>query len=231
MKTTRKIRHISLLAGVFFLAMFSLHAEGYIPSTQWPYWYDEFQEGTVFFSGDQKSKQELLNIHLLHGTLHYLEGDRIKQSDPRGIEKIVIAADTFLYMEGELVQLIQEKNGSCLVKQIRIDKECLTANQTGAYGMGASSSAVQQLTSIQLDGISNLSYTQMKLEKPKGKELKLIETYYLIRTGQPVRVTRKDLEKSLPTADRIAFKAFVKQHKIKWKEETSLLQLLDFFDK
>lgn len=231
MKIIRKIKHISILSGVFFLWVLSLHAEGYTPSTKWPYWYGEFKEGTVFFSGNQQSKQERLNVHLLHGTLHYLDGDHIKQSDPRHIERIVIEGDTFWYMEGELVQLIKETDGSCLVKQIRIDKESLVTSQTGAYGMGTSSSAIQQLTSIQLNGISNLSHTQMKLEKSEGKELKLLTTYYLLLNGQPIRATRKDLEKSLSTANRLSFKTFIKQNKIKWKEEASLIQLLDFFNK
>lgn len=226
----RKIRSISLFLGGFFLWMLSAHAEGYTPSTKWPYWYDQFREGIVFFSGDQKSKRELLNIHLLHNTLHYLDGDHIKQSDPRTIEKIVIATDTFLYMDGGLVQLIKETPTIRLVKQVRIDKESLAAAQTGAYGMGASSSAVQQLTSIQLNGVSNLSHTQMKLEKEEGKELRLIRIYYLLRHGQAVRATRKEVEKSLSVADQISFKAFVKQNKIKWKEEASLQKLLDFFD-
>lgn len=226
-----KIRHLSMLLGALFFWMFSVYAEGYAPSTLWPYWYDEFQEGTVFFSGDQQSKQTLLNIHLLHSTLHYLNGDHIRQADPRTIEKVVIATDTFLYGDGEWVELIKETPTVRLVKAVRIDKESLAAAQTGAYGMAASAAAVQSLTSIQLNGISNLSHTQMKLEKEDGKKLKLIPTYYLLLNGQSVRATRKDVEKSLSAADRISFQAFVKQNKIKWKEEASLQKLLDFFDK
>lgn len=227
----RSLRCTGLLLGGLFFCLLSLWAKGYIPTTKWPYWYNEFRKGTVYFSDNRNSKEELLNIHLLHGSLHYLDGDRIKQSDPRLIKQIVISADTFFYLEGELVQWVKRKGNTSLIKQIRIDKESLGSAQTGAYGMNASSSAIQQLTSIQMNGMSNLNHTQMKLEKEEGKELQLIETYYLLRNEKRIRATRKELEKSLSATEKASFKAYVKQHQIKWKEEASLIKLLDFFDK
>lgn len=227
----RQIKSTGLLLGGLFFCMLSLHAKGYIPTTKWPYWYDEFQKGTVFFSDNRQSKEEFLNIHLLHGSLHYVDGDHIKQSDPRHIKQIVMAADTFLYLEGELAQLVKRKGSACLFKQIRIDKESLEASPTGAYGMNTSAAATQQLTSLQMNGMSNLNHTQMKLEKQGGKELRLIQTYYLLVGGEPVRATRKNLEQSLSGAETTSFRSFIKQNKIKWKEEASLIKLLDFFDK
>lgn len=225
----REIRRGSLALWGLYLWSLLACAQGYTPSTKWPYLYDEFQQGTVFFSDGQASRQQMLNIHLLHSTLHYLDGDKIKQTDPRGITTVVIAADTFLYNEGELVRLLKTNGPTSLIKQVAIDMEALNKGQSGAYGMETSSSAVNQLTSFQVNGISNLSHTQMKLEKAEGKELTLKETFYLIRNDRRIRVTRKEIEKSLPDSERPRFKAFVKQHKIKWKEDNSLIQLLDFF--
>lgn len=225
----RRIRRGGL--ALWGLCLWSLLAcaQGYTPSTKWPYLYEEFQQGTVFFSDGQASGPQMLNIHLLHNTLHYLDGDKIKQTDPRGIITVTIAADTFLYNEGELVRLLKRNGQASLTKQITIDLEALNKGQSGAYGMETSSSAVKQLTSFEVNGIANLSHTQLKLERAEGKELTLKETYYLIRKNGSVRATRKEIEKSLPDSEREHFKAFVKQHKIKWKEGNSLIQLLDFF--
>lgn len=225
----RGIRRGSLVLWGLYLWSLLTCAQGYTPSTKWPYLYNEFQQGTAFFSDGQVSRQQMLNIHLLHSTLHYLDGDKIKQTDPRGIETIVIATDTFLYSEGELVRLLKRNRQASLIKQVAIDMEALNKGQSGAYGMETSSSAVKQLTSFEVNGLSNLSHTQMKLEKAEGKELSLKETYYLILNGRSIRATRKEIEKSLSDSERPRFKAFVKQHKIKWKEDNSLIQLLDFF--
>lgn len=225
----RRIRCGGLALWGLYLWSLLACAQGYTPSTKWPYLYEEFQQGTVVFSDGQASRQQMLNIHLLHSTLHYLDGDKIKQTDPRGIVTVVIAADTFLYNEGELVRLLKRNGQAALAKQAAIDMEALNKGQSGAYGMETSSSAVRQLTSFEVNGIANLSHTQMKLEREEGKEVPLKETYYLIRKDRSVRATRKEIEKSLPDSERERFKAFIKQHKIKWKEDNSLIHLLDFF--
>lgn len=225
----RQTRRGGLALWGLYLSSLLACAQGYAPTTKWPYLYDEFQPGTVFFSDGQASRQQMVNIHLLHCTLHYLEGDKIKQSDARGIETIVIAADTFLYHEGELVRLLKRNGQASLIKQVAIDMDALNKGQTGAYGMETSSSAVSQLTSFEVNGVANLNHTQMKLEKAEGKELTLDETYYLVRKDRSIRASRKEIEKSLPESERERFKAFIKEHKIKWKEENSLIKLLDFF--
>ena len=201
----------------------------YTPSTKWPYLYDEFLDGTVFFTENQKVQQAKLNVHLQNCTLHYLEEDKVLQSNPRNIEKILIGNDTFIYMNGELVRLIKADDKMLLVKLIKADLAALSKGESGAYGMGSEASAVQQLSSIQMGGISNLSHTQMKLEKSDGKDLPLIEEYYFIINNKIIEATKKEIEKSLTDASKDKLKAFIKQNKIKWKDENSLVKLLEFF--
>jgi hypothetical protein len=69
----------------------------------------------------------------------------------------------------------------------------------------------------------------MKLERNDGKDLPLIEEYYFIFGDKIVEATRKEVEKSLGDNGKTKLKAFVKQNKIKWKNEDSLVKLLEFF--
>ena len=202
----------------------------YAPSTKWPYLYDEFQDGTVFFADNQKVQQAKLNVHLQNCTLHYLDEDKVLQSDPRNIERVLIGNDTFIYMNGELVRLIKAEDKILLVKLVKADLAALSKGETGAYGMSSNASAVQQLSSIQMGGISNLSHSQMKLERNEGKDLPLIESYYFIINNKIIEAIKKDVEKSLTDASRDKLKAFIKQNKIKWKDENSLVKLLDFLN-
>ena len=142
---------------------------------------------------------------------------------------IRIGNDQFVYMNGELVRLVKTDREVSLVKLVKADMAALSRGTSGAYGMSTDVSAVNQLTSIQLGGISNLSHVQMKLERNDGKDLPLIEEYYFIFGDKIVEATRKEVEKSLGDNGKTKLKAFVKQNKIKWKNEDSLVKLLEFF--
>lgn len=215
------------LWGIYEVAEAS--ATRYAPTTKWPYLYEEFQNGTVFFSSDQKTKQMRLNVHLQNCTLHYLDGDKVLQSNPRDIEMVQIGKDQFVYMNGELVRIVKADKEVSIVKLVKADMAALSKGTSGAYGMGTEVSAVNQLTSIQLGGVSNLSHTQMKLERSDGKDLPLINEYFFIFGDKIVEATRKDVEKSLGEDGKTKLKVFVKQNKIKWKDEVSLIKLLEFF--
>lgn len=55
------------------------------------------------------------------------------------------------------------------------------------------------------------------------------EKFYFIFGDKIVEATRKEVGKSLGDSGKTKLKAFVKQNKIKWKEEASLVKLLGFF--
>lgn len=215
---------------VYLVATFQLFAQSFTPTTTWPYLYEDFLDGTVFLSEGQGEKLMKLNVHLQHSTLHYVEGDKVMQLNPRNVESIRIGNDRFVYMDGGLVRLVKAKEGLSLVKLVKADMAALSKNSSGAYGMSTDVSAVDQLSSIQLGGISNLSHTQMKLERNDGKDLPVEEDYYFVwGDNKVVKATRKEVEKSLDDDGKAKLKAFVKQNKIKWKNEESLSQLLEFF--
>lgn len=208
-------------------------ALAYTPTTKWPYLYENFQEGVVFFSQGEKTSHLKLNIHLQNATLHHLDGDNIIQVNPSRITKVEIGNDTFIYMNGVLVQVIKSENDHMLVKLVKADFKALTKGGTGAYGMTTEVSATDDLSSFRLGegSTTNLNYSQMKLEQSDGKELPLIKEYYFILGDKIIEATRKDVTKSLTEAGQAQLKAFIKQHKIKWKDESGLIKLLDFYKK
>ena len=207
----------------------TVSASGYVPTTTWPYLYEDFVDGTVYFSKEQKTMHLKLNVHLQNCTLHYLEGDKVMQADPRNVEMIQLGDVSFIYMNGELVRFIKAEEGVALVKLVKADLDELNKNTHGAYGMSTTSSSVNQIVSIGALGVSNLIYTRMRQERKKGKDLPLIEKYYFIFGDKIVEATRKEVEKSLGDNGKTKLKAFLKQNKIKWKEEASLIKLLEFF--
>ena len=175
----------------------TVSASGYVPTTTWPYLYEDFVDGTVYFSKEQKTMHLKLNVHLQNCTLHYLEGDKVMQADPRNVEMIQLGDVSFIYMNGELVRFIKAEEGVALVKLVKADLDELNKNTHGAYGMSTTSSSVNQIVSIGALGVSNLIYTRMRQERKEGKDLPLIEKYYFIFGDKIVEATRKEVEKSL----------------------------------
>lgn len=218
-----KKNHTFFIVLCSLLCGFTLNMFAYNPTTKWPYLYPEFQDGNIIFSNNKKTSDIKLNIHLQNATLHYLDGDKILKSNPTGIVKIEIGSDIFIFMNGELVRVVKEDGMIQLVKLVRADMKALTKGEAGAYGMTTEVSATNDLSSFTEIGVQTLQ------KREDGRELPLIEEYYFIINEKIVEATRKEIEKNLSDGGRTELKTFLKQNKIKWKDESSLIRLLDFF--
>jgi len=214
----KKVWQICLVLFVYQLSM----AQTYEPTTTWPFLYKDFKEGTVYFSDQGKTRTQLLNIHLQNSTLFHQEGDDLLQSNPKDIIKVIIGEDSFIFVNGELMQLIQGSAESALVKSVKGDYKALTKSATGAYGLTNEVSATQEMTTI-----SGLGHTQTQLRKEDGRHLPLVEKYYLVINEKVIPATKKEIEKSLTADGKKKLQSFVKTNKIKYNEE-GLIKILDY---
>ena len=99
----------------------------------------------------------------------------------------------------------------------------------GAYGSSSNSIATQALSS--LEGIggtrTNMNHMELKNSKDEGSVLPVIVKKYLVFPGYVVYATKNDVSK-LVGIDKNQFNAFVKENKIKWKDDQSLIKVLDY---
>lgn len=227
-----RINHIIVVCISFcFISLFQVDAQNFTPTTTWPYIYKGFQNALIYTATSNSPRSLKANIHLEHCVLHYLDSDKILEANPDNIIKVVVDEKTYIYINGGLVLLIDTKFGNSVVMRKKINIESLVAaSNTGAYGMRSDVSASKKTSSIQISGIANMTHSQMKVEQDEGKELPLsIEYFFLLEDGYIIKATKRDVEKSLGEDGKTKLKAFVKQNKIKWKDEASLIKLLDFF--
>jgi hypothetical protein len=213
--------YLSAFLFVCFIA--NTYAQKYSPTTHWPFLYEDFQNGTVYFSDSAKDKQQKLNIHLLHATLWHVDGENVLLSDPKGIIKVSIGTDSFIYMNGELVRLVKTAGDYALVESVKGNYNAIVSPGSGAYGM-----STQSLSASKQSSIGVMNYMQTMLDKKEGANLPLIRKYYFILSERIVQATRKEVEKAVSKESLPTLRAFVKEHKIKWNEEESLISLLDF---
>lgn len=220
-------RLFSLLLMVFSITL--AEAQVYEPNTKWPYLYENFTEGTIFFEGNHKS-QTRLNIHLLGNVLHYLDAsERVMQFQDKGITRVEIGSDVYIFSNHKLMKVLTEENHNLVVMSIEADFDALTQG-TGAYGSSLNSSASRNLSSLDLGGIDMPELGRLLQNRNDGRVLPLRSRYFFVVYGKQVEASKKGAESLLNAEGLQDWKAFLKQSKIKWKDCESLGNVLHYIN-
>ena len=208
-------------------ATLTVCAQRYSPNTKWPYIYENFTEGTIFFEGNKKSEAQL-NVHLWGNKLHYLsENQRVLTSKDKGVIRVEIGSDAYIYSDHRLVRILAADNNNLLVELTKADFDALFTG-TGAYGASLNSASSCDLSSLDLGGLENSELGKMLQEKNDGRDIPFKLQYFFIVGGKQIDATKKGVESILNADSQKDWKDFIKQNKIKWKNEDSLKKVLTF---
>ena len=220
------LRFLFLLSLLPWVAFSS--AQQYEPNTRWPYVYNDFTQGTIYFESNTKTSSKL-NIHLLGNVLHYITADgRIFESTDQGVVRVEIGNDAYIFSDHKLVKIISSKGNNLLVLLNKADFDAMRSEGGGAYGSSLQSSAARDLSSLDLGGLNQPELGKMLQEKEDGREIPVTDCYYYIIDGQQIDATRKGVDAFLSPDKQKAFDRFVKDNKIKWKKVEGLIKVLEF---
>ena len=215
---------LSLIAMMLFTVSASAQFE---PNTKWPYVYENFTDGTIYFDGNKKSAAKL-NIHLLGNVLHYVSPEgKIFQSSDKDVVRVEIGSDVYLFCGKRLMKLCASKGDDALLMLQKGDFDSLVEG-TGAYGASLNSSAARDLSSLDLGGLDKPELGRMLQEKDDGSIINVKTEYYFIINGEQVEATKKSMDKYFKDSKANEWKDFQKTSKIKWKNAESLAKILDF---
>ena len=206
--------------------MLSALAGALSPTTTYPYLYPTFTEGKVILSGG-KEEERKMNIHLRRDNLHYIDNGVIKAAFLTNVVAVEIGNDVFIPVDGRMLRVVAKNENGCVAEEILGDFEA-SLESGGAYGMSSTSSATMKLTSVQTDSQVNQNYMNILNEKSQGVELRVETKLWLVGPEFRVRATKKDVASVLTGEKAAGWKAFLKQHKIRWKEPQSLLAVVDY---
>lgn len=199
-------------------------------NTRWPYLYENFSQGTIYFAKNQKSEAQL-NVHLLGNTLHYITQDgKIFESSDKDVIRVEIGNDTYWFANHKLMQVITQEGDCALLKLVYGDFDSMTSG-SGAYGSSLNSSASRDLSSLDLGGLNQPELGKMLQERNDGSEIPLETAYYFILGGKVVEANKKAVTETVEVSQSDNWKKFLKENKIKWKKEDSLISVLGFFAK
>lgn len=218
-----------LLLFAMLNTILTTNAQNYEPNTKWPYIYENFTDGTVFFDGNKKAQMQL-NIHLWGNKLHYISDDkRILESRDKGVVRVEIGNDAYIFSDHKLVKILAVDQNNLVVELTKADFDALFTG-TGAYGSSLNSSAARDLSSLDLGGIDNPELGRLLQERNDGRDLSLKRLYFFIIDGKQIEANKKEVESLLNDNGKKEWKAFQKQNKIKWKDEDSLAKVLSFIN-
>lgn len=202
----------------------------FAPNTRWPYLYENFSQGTIYFAKNQRSEAQL-NVHLLGNTLHYITQDgKIFESSDKDVIRVEIGNDTYWFANHKLMQVITQEGDCALLKLVYGDFDSMTSG-SGAYGSSLNSSASRDLSSLDLGGLNQPELGKMLQERNDGSEIPLETAYYFILGGKVVEANKKAVTETVEVSQSDNWKKFLKENKIKWKKEDSLISVLGFFAK
>lgn len=197
-------------------------------STAWPYLYPEFREGTVYLKNGSKLQYQV-NVHTLHGKLHYLDGGVVKEAVASELLMVRIGDDEYMEEEGSVMKVLA-RNGQGFVAALILGDFDKLSDSAGAYGSSTTSSATRKLSSLDLAGKVNQNHMEMWENRHGGETVDLVKTYYIVTGGKVYKATQKAIAAELDADGKAAFKTWLKSHKIKWKDADSLLGLVEFLN-
>lgn len=226
---SRRILHI--LSALLLLTA-GVQARGqqrYEPREGWPYLYPEFTSGTLRTAGGTVITEGHYNICILDGSLHYVNAGTVMKADLHTVYSVVIGSQLdnrfFLHRAGEMVEVLAQEGGVYLFRRTRLDRNKYEKTDIG-YGVSSATASSNKLTSMTLAGGStvNMDLKTIVDNAFSGEILPLEDSYTFFVNGQEVEASRNAFL-ALEGLDPDKAKAFLKQEKIRWHKEESLLKV------
>ena len=218
------MKRIAYIAAILIWSAFGASAQ--TPTTTYPYLYDTFTDGTVVMTDGNKEARKM-NVHLRAGRLHYIDNGIIKEAYLTDVAAVEIGSDVYVPVYTSVMKVVAKNDNGCVVVEQLGDFEAALSG-SGAYGTSATSSATMKLSSVHQEGQVNQNYMNVLNEKTDGTDLSIISTFYLVTPKYKVKALRSDIEAMLPQGKSDLLKAYIKEHKVKWKSPQGLLPLVDF---
>ncbi len=209
------------------LAALQASAQHYAPTTTWPYLYPDFTQGELL-TQDGKSIKTELNVHVLRATLHYIDGDFIKELAPGTIFSASIGGDTYINAGGRMMKVLARNDNGYVAECSEVDIVKLNSTDA-AYGSSSTTLGTMSLSSLEGIGATNsstnINHMELKNSKENGKTLPLITKKYIFVNRMCIYATKRDV---LEVVEPAGFKAFLKANKVKWNDPQSLLSVVDY---
>lgn len=183
------------------------------------YRYPEFVSGRIQVKSGVYSDTKL-NYNFLNGEIEYIRNkDTLAISNKKDIRFIVVALDTFYYVNGSYMEQIYHGPLKVVLKQYIKLKE---SQKQDSYGTTSAGAAMNSYGSLPANG------NYYKLTANTDLVFQRTLDYYLSdKSGGFVQYTKKNVIQLFPQNED-AIKAYLKSNKIKFDNRDDLIKLSEF---
>lgn len=217
----------ALLAVCASACLNGAYAQKYEPRDSWPYLFEEFTAGSIYANSASKPQKAEVNISVLEGKLHYVEGETIMEA--KMATSVTVGDRKFINIYGKMMEVLAEDENGSVVRSVLLDKDELGKTDIG-YGISSATASSMDVTTLLGDGASdmvNMNMYTASEKKGEGVIIPVRESLH-IWYGTTLVLAAKSEVMQTPGLDKAAAKAFFKSNSIKWKDPQSLLLVLDF---
>lgn len=220
-----------ILTAFFLLGLGQLlsAADKYVPTTSWPYVYEEFIPGRILTHQGGNISYDKLNVNLVSGRVHYVENGTIMQADLNTIALLAIGDDSYICVGGRMLKVLKNTQHSAVLLRVTIDTDAMNSADIGYGKSSIASTSNLSLTALSsgMDYSVNRSIDDLLKEKMTGEPLVLREVQGIYYKGGFIPASRVDVLK-VPGIDKEAVKHYLKAEKIKFSRIDDLGKLADF---
>lgn len=213
----------------------------YEPSSGWPYTYEDFKEAIVYYQNG-KAESARINVHLLNNELHFTDGEKIMiVHDAYNIDSVVCEDGNILLRRANLY-ITQAAQTPRIVIGYSCEGDLHALDDSnGAYGTRTSTGSTNDVSSFDNDGsyglhgqhgnVAALRYKDMRANRYSTRTLPTIDrTVLIIDDSMICHATKGGVNKILDKQQKKAFKTFLKENKINWKNIDDLLLVAQFLE-
>lgn len=224
---------ISLLLLIIASSQINLFAQGYQPTTAWPYLNERFQPGAMIYSDSVKT-EGLFNIHLSENFLQMVKNDqRVYRMIDNNVKKVIIGNKEYRFVNHKLMRLVYapsaNQNNDFIAELESVDWDSMF-KLGAAYNVDLNTNRSLIMRTLNIGGLDNPVLSQLESTKTDGTPLDLESHYYMVFNGNAVDANMKGTKQLVPKEKRKQYENFVKSHKINWKNTDSLKEVLEYLE-
>lgn len=203
-------------------------AQEYTPNTNWPYLLPDFQQGTLYLkSGGESTGDFNIHLHGNHLQCVTLSG-HINKVQTIGATHVRIGDTDYRYIGDQLMATVEEIDSvTFLLYNVVADYDAMLRSRM-PYGMTGSTSATEDVKRLNMKGISNERYAEMRAVWYDGQQIPLVSTYMFLINDRLIPATAKGCNAALDAQGRKALKALLKKDNLKWQNVADLKVILKF---
>ncbi len=228
MLTLNLFRSMAVAVGmVMAVAAYAIEID-YVPTTAWPYVYQEFREGKVTTSLGEELKHDKLNISLADGKAHFVQNDVLMELDLRVVATVYVGEDEYVPVSGRLVKVVGRTEHGITALSVTINVAAMNSSEVGYGGTSLLTSTQKVSANAIASGSDYSSYRSIsEIAQDEGEPLKLKTVRGIVHNRTFIPASRYDIL-NIVGIDKEAVKKYMKDNKIRLSEDEDLARLAEY---